>query len=77
MCFIFHSAAPAQRVSDSVLEKLEADLQGKLFLGGDRPSKADAQALESLGPKSTLGYARVTDWASLVHQFAPALRNAW
>jgi lysyl-tRNA synthetase, class II len=66
--------------SDEGMKKLDAALKGKTFLGGDAPSKADAELLAAVKKVPSLHaakYGNVTAWAQTCSVFSPAVRASW
>merc|ERR1712224_124676 len=64
------------------MARLEDQLASMNFLGGDKPSKADAAAFEPFaaqggGKGVPAEFTRVKNWATLMESFPQEARTAW
>jgi len=60
------------------MQKLEDNLKGKTFLGGDSPSKADAELLEVIvKTPPALVTPNVQGWINSCSTFNPSIRASW
>ncbi len=70
----------ADMTSEDALDKLEETLNGKSFVKGTAPSKADVELLEKvLMADEALITARpnVAAWTKLLAMFTPEMRATW
>ena len=68
----------ADFTSEAVLKKLDAVLQGKSFVNGTIPSKADAELFEKVSQAGSLeGVPNVAAYAKLLSMFTPEVRSSW
>jgi hypothetical protein len=65
----------------SPLERFNAELVGKNFLGGESPTKKDAAAFEAVtaagGAAAVEGLPSLKRWFEMLSLFAPAVRASW
>lgn len=62
------------------IRKLDDALKNKVFLGGDQPSKADAELVSlvrQVSPSLLAQYANVQGWVNTCGLFSPSVRSQW
>lgn len=65
-------------VSNQKVDEIERKLNDNMWLGGQQPSKDDADAFSSLnGSPDADAYPNAAAWYSLVGKFTDAVRGTW